>query len=414
MTKPLSIIIPTYDNADYLNACIMSIMKTGVHHALADIVIVNNGKQDIEKTFSKHESLTILNPGENLGWEGGLKYAVERTETPFLCFQNDDTLLPAFSVFFYQRLIGAFMHDQVGAIGPSTTCAGSTASIFHPDAPHHVIETSYLIFFCAMIRRSALEKVGGIDATLPGGDDFDLSIRLRKGGYKLLIDPFAFIYHHGFKTGERVHGTAELDGGWNSMGMIERTNQALIRKHGFKSWYQTIRGLNNDYSRDITEDKEGDMVRAHLNGDRKILELGCGGRKTVDYAIGVDKVENGSPIPILPSIISVADVSADVEKELPFEERSQDAIIARHILEHCVDTVGTIKEWGRVIRPGGKLIVAVPDERITQSIPLNIEHVHAFSPESLKNLVELCGFKEVKSESSGNGTSFVGCYERLN
>jgi hypothetical protein len=60
------------------------------------------------------------------------------------------------------------------------------------------------------------------------------------------------------------------------------------------------------------------------------------------------------------------------------------------------------------------MIIAVPDERVTHSIPLNPEHCHAFSPESLKNLMEACGLIEEKSESSNNGVSFVGCYRRLN
>jgi GT2 family glycosyltransferase len=415
MKKPLSIILPTYDNPDYLIPCVTSIFKTGVHHVLADIVIVNNGKQNMERTFGKHESLKVLEPGKNLGWEGGLQYAVERTETPFLCFQNDDTLLPVSSVFFYQRLLAHFMNDKVAAVGPATTCAGSVASIFHPQTVSSVTKVPYLIFFCTLIRRLALEKVGGIDTSLPGGDDFDLSIRFRKAGYDLLIDPYAFIYHHGFKTGTRIHGDHNVEGGWNSMSMVERTNKALIQKHGFKNWFGTIKQFPyEDEIKFSSVDKEGDVVRSLLNGEKSVLELGCGAQKTVPNAIGVDRVPSGKPLDALPHMISIADVQADVQNDLPFKDESQDAIIARHILEHCVDAIKAIKGWRRVLRPGGKLIIAVPDERITQSIPLNIEHVHAFSPESLKNLLEVCGFKEVKTKDPRNGASFVACYERLN
>lgn len=414
MTKPLSIILPTFDNPDYLNPCLLSIFQAGVHHNLADIIVVNNGKQDIEKTFGKHPSLKILNPGENLGWEKGLEYGIKHTDSPYLCFQNDDTFIPPFSQFSYQRMLSAFMDTKVGAIGPATTCAGSIASIYHPQTPRWITEVSYLIFFCVMVSRKALEDVGGIDTSLPGGDDFDLSIRLRKGGYKLLIDPFSFVYHHGFKTGIRVHGTNEMDGGWNSIGMIERTNRALIRKHGFKTWLDTIRG-ESKFAHSYPEiDLEGDLVRSFVNGDKNILELGCGGRKTIPISIGIDRIPKGDPIPNLPNLYSIADIVADVEKELPLNEESQDVVIARHILEHMVDHVKAIKNWKKVIRKGGKLIVAVPDERITSTIPLNPEHCHAYSPESLKSLLEVCGFEEVNSESSNNGTSFVSCFERLN
>lgn len=413
MEKAISIIIPTWNNAQYLNPCVDSIIKTGILNDLADLKIVNNGKQDIKSDFGWHPAIEIYEPGENLGWEGGLKYAIERTKTPFLCFQNDDTFLPSVSTFFYQRLLTSFANPNVAAVGPTTTCAAGLQSIYHPNSPRMKIEVSYLIFFTVMVRRAHLEAVGGIDTTLPGGDDFDLSMRLRAAGHNIIIDPAAFIIHHGFKTGTRVRGDANLEGGWNSPEMTDKTNISLIRKHGFTGFIKTLRGLRYDY-RDEKPDIEGDIVRSLVNGDQNVLELGCGGKKTLEKAIGVDRIEKGSPIPHLPGVLSVADIVADVSSPLPVEDGSQDTVIARHILEHCVDSVGTINQWKKVIRPGGKLIVAVPNETISKSIPMNFEHVHAFTPDSLKGLMEACGLREVKSVDSGNGVSFVGCYERMN
>ena len=76
--------------------------------------------------------------------------------------------------------------------------------------------------------------------------------------------------------------------------------------------------------------------------------------------------------------------------------------------------IDIINNWKKYIRLGGKLIIAVPDERVTHGIPLNPEHAHAFNQESLKSLLENCGFGEIESKQCGNGTSFVGCYKRLN
>ena len=90
----------------------------------------------------------------------------------------------------------------------------------------------YLIGFCLLVRRSALDEVGGIDSTLPGGDDIDLSIRLRQAGYTLVCDRHSFVYHYGYRTGERVHGDRTVPGGWNSPQMIQATANALIAKHG--------------------------------------------------------------------------------------------------------------------------------------------------------------------------------------
>lgn len=412
--KPISIIIPTFSNEQFLNPCVKSIIDTGILESMADLIIVNNGKQDIERIFGMSPSIKILNPGANLGWEGGLELGLKESRSPFVVFQNDDTFIPPSNVNFYQRLLVRFNDDNVAAVGPVTTCAAEMQSIYNHSCPRVATEASFLIFFTVMVRRKHLEEVGGIDTSLPGGDDFDLSIRLRKAGHNLVVDPGAFIIHHGFQTGTRVKGDHTVPGGWNSREMLDKTNKCLIRKHGFKSWWQSISGLKYGGGDFPVNDLEGNLVRSFVNGDQRVVEIGCGPKKTVERALGLDRIPKGEIIPHLQGQLSVADIVSDVTTEIPLSENSQDVVIARHILEHCVDSVGTIKNWKKIIRPGGKLIVAVPDERVTQSIPLNPEHCHAFTPESLKNLMEACGFREISAESSNNWVSFVGCYEKLN
>lgn len=411
--KPITIIVPTWNNEEFLNPCVTSIINTGILESLADLIIVNNGKQDIERKFGKYQGVKILNPGKNLGWEGGLELGMKESTSPFLVFQNDDTFLPPTGCNFYQRLLTQFANDNVAAVGPVTTCAGSLQSIFHGQCPKIPTEVSFLIFFTVMVRRSYVEAVGGIDTALPGGDDLDLSIRLRKAGYNLVVDPGAFIIHHGFKTGDRVKGDHNVPGGWNSIEMYDRTNQYLIRKHGFKEYWKMKGGLTLEPGKKSI-DLEGDLVRSMVNGDKNIIELGCGPIKTVERAIGIDRVPRGAIIPHLNGQKSIADIVADVSETLPLEDGSQDVLIARHILEHCPMEIKTLKEWARVLRQGGKMVIAVPDEKVTRSIPLNPEHCRVYTQESLRDTMQLLGFKEVKSESAKNGVSFVACYERLN
>lgn len=411
MQKPIDIIVPTYNNEEYLNPCVVSILKTGVLSDLANLIIVNNGKQDIERAFGGHPSIKILNSDKNLGWEGGLELGLKNSTAPFVVFQNDDTFIPNSSALFYQRLLSSFQDESIAAVGPSTTCAAGLQSIFHPSCPQTKLEVSYLIFFTVMVRRAHLDAVGGVDTQLPGGDDFDLSMRFRKAGYHIVLDPMAFIIHHGFKTGTRVRGTSEMKGGWNSVEMTDRTNQYLIRKHGFKDFFKTLTGLN--YSNQApAQDLEGDIVRSFINGQESIVELGCGGKKTVDRAIGVDRVKKGMLIPQLHGVVSVADVVADVGDKLPFEENSQDVVVARHILEHMTQEIKTLKNWGKIVRPGGKLIIAVPDERVTNGIPLNPEHCRIYTEESLSDVMELLGWEKIETKSAQNGVSFVGVFKK--
>src|SRR5262245_45674293 len=53
-------------------------------------------------------------------------------------------------------------------------------------------------------------------------------------------------------------------------------------------------------------------------------------------------------------------VQADAA-HLPFPDRSFDAVVANHSLEHIHGLPAALAEIGRVVRPAGRLFVAVPD-----------------------------------------------------
>lgn len=410
MKPTVSIIIPTWNLPEYFTPCVKSIARTGCLDGLCELIVVNNGQQNMD--FLKDWPNTkVLSPGKNLGWEGGLELGLKHAQGDFICFQNDDTLIPKAADNFYSQLLWPFHNKNVAAVGPSTTIAAGWHSVFNDTTPRALTEVTFLIFFTAMVRRSDLEAAGGIDTSAPGGDDLDLCMRFRKLGKSVLVNPDAFIIHHAFKTGARVKGGPEKPGGWNSKEMSDRTNRWLIQKHGFKFYMETMRGYAYNFSE--LPDLEADVVREFVRGP-KVVELGCGFRKTVPQAIGVDRVAKGDhPTNLYSEAKSVADIQADVTKTLPRELLDADTVIARHILEHVIDPVQTLRYWNEVIKLGGRLLVAVPNQDVINSIPLNPEHVHAFTPASLKNLAALCGFKQLETRDPGNGISFVSCFEKV-
>lgn len=48
-------------------------------------------------------------------------------------------------------------------------------------------------------------------------------------------------------------------------------------------------------------------------------------------------------------------------KKLPFKDNSIDEIFASHILEHTTIQDDVLKEWERVLKPNGRITIAVPD-----------------------------------------------------
>lgn len=76
------------------------------------------------------------------------------------------------------------------------------------------------------------------------------------------------------------------------------------------------------------------------------LNLGCGSKKVEGFT-GVD--------------IKHADVVADI-RHLPFDDDSADEIMAIHVCEHfpVQEIVSVIKEWLRVLKPGGTMALELP------------------------------------------------------
>lgn len=82
------------------------------------------------------------------------------------------------------------------------------------------------------------------------------------------------------------------------------------------------------------------------------------------------------------------DIIDDGEKLGTFKEASEDFVVASHLIEHTQDPIGSIKNWLRVLKPGGVLYLGVPHKEFTfdKDRPLTpLEHIvrdHAEGPQN--------------------------------
>lgn len=86
--------------------------------------------------------------------------------------------------------------------------------------------------------------------------------------------------------------------------------------------------------------------------DGTYLHLGCGKYIWPDF-INIDAPGNWSEIK--------PDVEADI-RALPYPDNHADEIHAIHVIEHFFrwEVEDVLKEWVRVLKPGGKLILELP------------------------------------------------------
>ncbi len=79
------------------------------------------------------------------------------------------------------------------------------------------------------------------------------------------------------------------------------------------------------------------------------LDVGCGTNKSPEARFGVDI-----------RALAGVDVVCNLEHALPFRTSSIDSIVTRHTLEHVDDLERVLREFVRVVRPGGRVRVVVP------------------------------------------------------
>lgn len=111
-----------------------------------------------------------------------------------------------------------------------------------------------------------------------------------------------------------------------------------------------------------------EKVSKYLNG--KIYDIGCGHDKICPEAIGID----GRPV-------FEGGVIQEGLTTFPSEiHESLDVVYSSHTLEHMEDDYCTIKEWAKLLKKEGVLILYLPDGRYYNNYS-NLEHMRDYQYE---------------------------------
>ena len=148
-------------------------------------------------------------------------------------------------------------------------------------------------------------------------------------------------------------------------------------------------------------------LRFQLPRGARVLDIGCGRGTTLRALLdlgyeahGVELCEDATAGVDPRAVIRIA---PDLV-EAGYEENSFDAVVIWHVLEHVTAPDRTLAEVQRILRPGGRLVLAVPNLGSWQAqwtgeswFHLDLpRHLYHFSPESLSGMLSRHGFNSVK------------------
>jgi len=152
------------------------------------------------------------------------------------------------------------------------------------------------------------------------------------------------------------------------------------------------------------------------------LDLGCGPFKTFTHFIGVDNKHHHKRFgwnDFEPDVVVDTCERLDL-----FADKCMDFVFSSHLLEHIEHFEDALREWWRVIKPGGHLVLYLPHKKLYPNIGqpgANPDHKHDFVPRDISEAMLRVasggsGWDLVENEDRGEGReySFFQVYRRRN
>jgi GT2 family glycosyltransferase len=214
MPGSITVVIPTLDRYDKLKALLKSIRRHRTRE-LDSVIVVDDSvpSVDLVREFEDLDLKQILSTerrfitkSKNVGWKS--------SKTEFVYFIDDDnvmdekTITPVYGAISESNRNAAVSPAVLYKSRPDLVWVYATpflnSSLRHnlvgrnlprnPSLENRILRTDALPN-ASLVRRRALEDVGGFDERLVVNSSMDLSIRLKARGWHVFANTAAFIYH---------------------------------------------------------------------------------------------------------------------------------------------------------------------------------------------------------------------------
>lgn len=215
----LSVIIVTYNSADYIAECLSSVLASeGVK---LEVFVVDNASNDDGVTLvrEKFPGVRLIVNSTNLGFGAANNRAMPYCEGRYTILLNPDTTVKADSFLNMARFMDS--HPKVGLAGPRVENPDATRqdSVSQRYPGHRYLDgdlgklpgdIACVLGACQIARTDLLRSIKGFDEDFfLYGEDQDICLRVRRQGLEIGFIPEAVIMHHGGHS-ERKTEPAEV------------------------------------------------------------------------------------------------------------------------------------------------------------------------------------------------------------
>lgn len=226
MSPRLSVIIPTYNRAEVLDATLDALAAQTVDPLSFEVVVCDDGSSDTtQAVLARHAASGRLNlkalRQRNAGANAARNRAIEAASGTLLLILNDDTIAVPGLIERHLAVHDRLPTETTAVLGRMTidpSVPFSAYAAFHHDASFAGLkagaELPWTYFFTCnvSVHRSLVIAAGGFADVLRWHEDVELGRRLAALGLKLIYEPEALGLHRHFLTRDDYYEIARREG----------------------------------------------------------------------------------------------------------------------------------------------------------------------------------------------------------
>jgi len=429
-----SIIILNWNGLTVLRPCLAAIAENTLIDEY-EVIVLDNGSEEpgLEDAVRPYPKVRLIQEPVNHGFSRGNNLAARQARGEYLVFLNNDTLprrdwlrplvemqraLPAAGV------VGAKLVDAAG----NTLYTGTyfqPAINAYADARRNypagsVDEPRECEVYCGcgiLIKRELFDAVGGFDEHyFQGYEDFDLCLKVRERGLKVMYCPGSVVEHIENVSMKKLSRRKRRSSKERNREFFER--RWLHRLHEFRL-PQLPDGIGDFSYYTFPRERLFEQIPAQAG---RVLEVGCGAGMLGERLKLSGKATHVTGIELSVDAAALAQSRLDVVQVGDIESMPLDAwrgqfdtLIVADVLEHLRDPWAAMFRLRGCLKDGGTVVASIPNIAHYKIIKkllfiewryepggiLDHTHLRFFTRASIEDLFRNAGFEILRIEREG-------------
>lgn len=197
MMKNLSIIIPAFNEKNYIQQTVARITQLLADSIVYEVIVVDNASTDATPEYALKQGAKVISMPESITVAAARNAGVEKSCGEFLAFLDADILV---TQQWAQRVVSLVADGEVNKIS-GLRCAVAECPSWIERSWFSLlgkVKSSYINSANMLMSRQTYDSVEGFDGSLATSEDVDFCRRARERNISLAHDPLLVVHHEGY------------------------------------------------------------------------------------------------------------------------------------------------------------------------------------------------------------------------